>query len=525
MSRRKSLLTVLSLLAAGLAAGVAYRLAGGPIERPAGVGREALLDVAEGQIPDDIGSDRVDNVKMTIEDCTDLGGKALKVVFASPDAFGDRQARVQDWRGFESLRLDAFNPGREDIHLTLTIRHKGTKNYQTRVDLPVVLKPGRNSVGLPIDRMANVNGSAPDLSEVGKWYFGLESPKAPTFYLGSVWLAKAIASQEGASESHGTSPATKMATRVRAGKMPPIAKPVMFDTPEADAILSALQVFPPESPWNTDISDWPVHPNSRNIVTAIGVNKPFRYNPDMGFILVPPSQKKVTVKIVGDAKLFDKGPFPVPDNMPIEGWPVAYQMFRGVKNPILGDAQRDKLNEGGDRHAIVVDPVNRMLYEFYQARKTDSGWAAAWASVLDLKSSRPPPAGWMSCDAAGLPIFPAVVRYDELQRGMVQHAMRVTVKNSRRAYVAPATHFASRQTDPNLPRMGERLRLRSDYDISSFSPAVQAILKGLKKYGMFVADNGIDWAISVAPDPRIPSMHAEFRRIKGSAFEVVQPPD
>jgi hypothetical protein len=107
---------------------------------------------------------------------------------------------------------------------------------------------------------------------------------------------------------------------------------------------------------------------------------------------------------------------------------------------------------------------------------------------------------------------------------MVEHAMRVTVRRTRRAYVAPATHYASRLTDPNLPRMGERLRLKKDYNISGFSPEVQAILKGLKKYGMFVADNGIDWAISVAPDERIPNLHEELRKIKGSAFEVVEKP-
>ena len=216
----------------------------------------------------------------------------------------------------------------------------------------------------------------------------------------------------------------------------------------------------------------------------------------------------------------DQGPFPVPDNLPIEGWPVNY---RG-KNVTLDDVQRDKLHEGGDRHGIIVDPINRRLYEFYQALKTETGWQAAQASVFDLKSNRLRPEGWTSADAAGLPIFPAVVRYDELKRGVVGHAMRVTVRRTRRAYVHPATHYASRLTDPNLPRMGERIRLKQDYAIDGFSANVQAILKGLKKYGMFVADNGLDWDISVAPDPRIPPMHEELRRIKGSAFEVVESP-
>jgi hypothetical protein len=306
--------------------------------------------------------------------------------------------------------------------------------------------------------------------------------------------------------------------------MPSIQKPVLFNTPEADRILEALQVFPADNPWNEDVSRWPLHPNSKNIIASIGVDKPFRYNPDMSFVLVPADQKKIDVKIVTYPGESDKGPFPVPDSMPIEGWPAHYSRSVKLKKVTLEDVQRDRLKEGGDRHALVVDPVNRMLYEFYQARKTDDGWVAAQASIFDLKSNKLRPEGWTSADAAGLPIFPAVVRYDELQRGMVEHALRVTVRKTRRAYVHPATHYASRLTDPDLPRMGERLRLRQDFNVSGFSPPVQAILKGLKKHGMFVADNGIDWAISVAPDERIPDLHAELRKIKGSAFEVVESP-
>ena len=312
--------------------------------------------------------------------------------------------------------------------------------------------------------------------------------------------------------------------RIRAAKMPAITAPVMFNTPQADAILSALEVYPPDNAWNQVVEDWPLHPNSRKIVASIGANKPFRCNPDMGFVLVPPGQKRIDVKIVSYPDESDKGPFPVPDILPIEGWPVCALRDASYQGWTLDDMQRDKGNRGGDRHGIVVDPVNRVLYEFYQAKKTGGLWQAAQASVFDLKSNKLRPDGWTSADAAGLPIFPAVVRYDELKRGLVEHAMRVTVVRTRRAYIAPATHFASRQTNQDLPRMGERLRLRKDFDVSRFSPEVQAILKGLKKYGMFVADNGIDWAISVAPDPRIPNLHEELRRIKGSAFEVVVPP-
>lgn len=310
------------------------------------------------------------------------------------------------------------------------------------------------------------------------------------------------------------------AARIRAAKMPPITAPVLFNTPQADAICSALEVFPPDNPWNRRIDDWPLHPDSQSIVESIGVDKPLRYNPDMGFVLVPPDQPRIDVKIVDYPAESDAGPYPLPDNVPIEGWPGYFAQFQG-RAPSLEEVQR---GTGGDRHGIVVDPINRMLYEFFVLRRTDAGWQAAQASVFDLKTNRLRPVGWTSADAAGLPIFPAVVRYDELQRGIVEHAMRVTVRRTRRAYVAPATHYASRYTNLEYPRMGERLRLKADVDLRGFSPNVQTILRGLQQYGMFVADNGIEWAISVAPDPRIPPMHEELRRIKGSAFEVVVAP-
>lgn len=313
--------------------------------------------------------------------------------------------------------------------------------------------------------------------------------------------------------------------RVRKARMPTIDKPIMFDTPEADAILASLEVFPEDNPWNLVVEDWPLHPNSQKIVASVGANKPLRYNTDMGFVLVPPGQKKTDIKLVDYPDESDKGPYPLPDETPIEGWPANYKRNPKLKDTTLADVQRDKLMENGDRHGIVVDPTNRMLYEFYQLKKTDGGWQAACEATFDLKSNKPRPDGWTSSDAAGLPIFPATVRYDELKRGMVEHAMRVTVVNTRRAYVYPATHFASRKTDENLPRMGERIRLRKDFDVSKFTPEVQAILKGLKKYGMFVADNGIDWAISCTPDERIPVLHDELRKVKGSDFEVVVAPE
>jgi hypothetical protein len=519
-----------------------------------------LLHVGKGQIPPDTGQD--DKTKMEIvDDVPDLGGKALKVPFAPGDSFGSRSGAKQNWKRYAVLRFDVVNTAKTPITLELNVLHGRTTSFQTRVVHPIKLQPGKNEVKIGTDELANVNGSAPDLARVSKWYIGDSESKAPTLYFGDIYLeggdapagipspggfvpgsplvgyrvkgkvgaldvdltvtpflAGAPAGGAAAAPAAHADPARL--ARIKAAKMPKIDKPILFDTPEADAMVSALEVFPPDNPWNLVVEDWPLHSNSKNIIASIGPGKPFRYNPDMGYVLVPPDQPKINLKTVEYPGESDKGPFPIPDNTPIEGWPVGY---RG-KDVTLEDVQRNKLNERGDRHALVVDPVNRMLYEFFVMRKADGGWQAAQASVFDLKSNKLRPDGWTSSDAAGLPIFPATVRYDELKRGMVEHAMRVTVVKTRREYVYPATHYASRLTSENLPRMGERIRLKRDFDVSGFTPEVQAILKGLKKYGMFVADNGIDWAISVAPDPRIPVMNEELRKIKGSDFEVVQPP-
>ena len=204
--------------------------------------------------------------------------------------------------------------------------------------------------------------------------------------------------------------------------------------------------------------------------------------------------------------------------------PRFFRRSDDYRTATLDSVQRDLQNLGGDRHAIVVDPSAGLLYEFYALLKTDTGWEAKQASIFDLKSNRSRPDGWTSSDAAGLPLCPAVVRWDELKRGRIDHALRVTVKRTRRAYVAPATHFASSLTDPDLPRMGERLRLRATFDTTRFSPEARTILTALQRYGMIVADNGIEWAISVTPDERIPVLHDELRRVKGADFEVVTAP-
>jgi hypothetical protein len=303
-------------------------------------------------------------------------------------------------------------------------------------------------------------------------------------------------------------------------KMPEITEPVMFDTPEADAILAALQVFPPDNWWSRDISELPVHPDSEAMISSIGADKSLQYNLDMNFIIVPPDQKRVEVKILDYPDESDPGPFPVPDNAPIENWPLSRnENLEALPRPgqTLEEFQREAK---GDRHLILVDPVNGKIHEFWQAKRTDEGWQASNAATFDLLTGAPRPEGWTSSDAAGLPVFPAVVRYDECERGMVGHAMRFTVRRTRREYVLPATHWASRSQDPAHPRMGERFRLKKDFDVSGFPPHVQAILKGLKKHGMFVADNGSDWWMSIAPDRRLQGLEA-LHRVKGSDFEVV----
>ena len=303
---------------------------------------------------------------------------------------------------------------------------------------------------------------------------------------------------------------------------PSITAPILFDTPEADRILSALQVFPADNPWNETIANRPVDPKSAAIVRRIGGDLPLGFNLDMNFVIVPPGQPRVPVRVLLYPQESDPGPFPIPDTAPIENWPLAHnEDARALPKPGMTLAQFQR-GGSGDRHLIVVDSQNGRLHEFWQARRTDEGWQASQASTFDLTSNQLRPERWTSADAAGLPIFPAVIRYDEVSRGLVRHAMRVTVRRTRRAYVYPARHFASPDTDPSLPRMGERLRLRRDFDVTGFPPHAQAILRGLQQYGMLVADNGAPWLLSIAPDRRIEGLDS-LARVKGSDFEVVVP--
>lgn len=181
-------------------------------------------------------------------------------------------------------------------------------------------------------------------------------------------------------------------------------------------------------------------------------------------------------------------------------------------------------NGDGDRHVLVVDTGNCILYELFDAHpQPGGGWTAGSGAIFDLRANSLRPDGWTSADAAGLPILPGLVRYEEVQSGAISHALRFTARVTQRAYVWPARHYASSNTSPNVPPMGQRFRLKASFDTSPFSPEVRVILEALKRYGMFLADNGSDWYLSGAPDSRWDddTLVSELRRVKGSDFEAV----
>lgn len=489
--------------------------------------REYLVQPSAGKSTND--KDPDDQPAPQIVDEPAVGGKGLKVTFVPGGSIGQR-VRIYNWSPFERLRVKAFNPGAQAA-LELNIVHSGSTNYKTRVVVPVTLKKGTNDIVVELGALKNTDGSDPVLARVKRWYIAATDDKTPVIIFGDVLLesgATKDAPQESPDAENRQAYKIRInqerLDRIKAAKPPKFTKPVQFDAPEAGKILEALEVFPADNPWNSPVDDWPVHPDSKAIIASIGPAKPLRYNPDMGFVLVPPTQQPVEVKLNDNSEESDPGPYPVPVSVPIEGWPAQFKRDPELKNLTLDDVQRGKPDLESDRHAIIVDPVNRKLYEFYRLTKTDNGWQADQASIFDLASNKMRPAEWTSADAAGLPIFPAVVRYDELQRGKIEHALRVTISKTRRAFVYPATHYASNNESEELPRMGERFRLRKDFNTSKFSAEVRTILEALKVYGMMNADNGIDWAISVAPDERIPVLHEELRKVKGSDFEVVTPP-
>ena len=264
-------------------------------------------------------------------------------------------------------------------------------------------------------------------------------------------------------------------------------------------------VFPASNAWNERVDSLPVAANSTAVVNAIGATH--HLHADFGSGLWEGSPIGIPVTVVGKATPrsrvtfdyadeSDKGPYPIPAGVRIEG--------------------------GSDRHAILVDRDACRLYELYALQRTATGWHAGSGAIWNLRSNRLRPAGWTSADAAGLPILPGLARYDEVAHGQIDHALRFTVAQTRRAYVWPARHDASSLTDPPLPPMGLRLRLKAGFDISRFPRQARIVLRALQQYGMIVADNGSSWFITGAPDPRWSNdqLHT-LGQVPGSAFQVV----
>lgn len=271
-------------------------------------------------------------------------------------------------------------------------------------------------------------------------------------------------------------------------------------------------VFPASNAWNQRVDRLPVAADSARIVASIGVDDTLHADFGSGLWEGGPIGIPITVVRGTQPKLrvafeyadeSDKGPYPIPRNVAIEGG----------------------RNADGDRHALIVDRDRCRLYELFALRPTaGGGWRAGSGAIFDLRSNKLRPAGWTSADAAGLPILPGLARYEEVARGRIDHALRFTVSRTRRAYVWPARHYASNDTSPALPPMGLRLRLKKSYPIASFPRQARIVLQALKEYGLIVADNGSDWYVSGAPHPKWSNdqLHA-LHRVPGSAFEVVEP--
>ena len=290
---------------------------------------------------------------------------------------------------------------------------------------------------------------------------------------------------------------------------------VIADSPDGTIppTIGNCSIFPADNIWNTPVDTLPLDPNSAAYINTIGADAIVHADFGSGLweggpigiplLEVAGSQPKVTIRFNPDgyADESDPGPYPVPTAAPIEG-----------------GADSD-----GDRHVLVLEKDNCVLYELYRAfPQTDGSWLVDSSARYDLNSHALRPDTWTSADAAGLPILPGLVRYDEVDSGEIRHAIRFTVPQTRRAYVWPARHFASSRTGENYPPMGQRFRLRADYDISGFSAPTQVILRALKTYGMILADNGSAWYISGAPDERWDNdvLH-ELDVVTGSDFEAV----
>jgi hypothetical protein len=267
-------------------------------------------------------------------------------------------------------------------------------------------------------------------------------------------------------------------------------------------------ILPADNPLNEEVAGLPESANSQSYIESIGLSAhlhpDFGNNPSYGipFVVVGPEQPKVPIKFTAFKSESDPGPYPVPAGAPIEG---------GGKHG------------KGDKHVLVVQEGSCMLYELYKAVDTKKGWKALSGATFDLRSDALRPEGWTSADAAGLPIFPLLARYPEVAAGAIDHALRVTVPSSQRGYIHPATHFASSSSDPSLPPMGLRLRLKADYPLTAFSGQSLIIMEALKRYGLIVADNGSPWYITGAPSAGWNETSLEqLKSVPGSAFEAVE---
>jgi hypothetical protein len=277
------------------------------------------------------------------------------------------------------------------------------------------------------------------------------------------------------------------------------------------AVLAGCPVFPADNHWNLRVDRLPVLTNSDAIVRSIGAGEHMHADFGSGryqgapigipYATVPRRRRGVPVSFqyAGES---DRGRYPIPRRVPVEG----------------GRAS------DGDRHVIVVDRSRCRLNELFDAHplKGGSRWRAGSGAIFNLRSNRLRPRGWTSADAAGLPILPGLARYPEVRRGRIDHALRFTASETRRAFIYPARHFASNLTDPDLPAMGQRLRLKAGFDISRFPRQSRIVLRALKRYGMILADNGSSWYVSGAPsrgwdNDDLHSLHD----VPGSAFEVV----
>lgn len=317
------------------------------------------------------------------------------------------------------------------------------------------------------------------------------------------------------------------------GTLPVVTNAILFNTSNADAVVSAMQVFPVTNPWNECVSNRPVLVNSDAMMAQINADVGsshwvLKLFPEMNFVLVPDNQPLVTFNFNGgypdqsdlNGGTFPAGLYPIPTNLPVEGWPTQ------VGGETL--LQDQTIDDGGDRHAIMVQPGAGFFYESWRTLHVPANWEATNGAIFNLKTNGLRLDGRTSGDAAGFPMFPALVRFDECERGLVEHAMRLVVVHSRSEHIYPATHDAGSRSasQTNYPAMGQRLRLKAGYVIpANWTKEEKAVALGLKKYGAMVADNSSSFfSISITPDDR---WGTAFDDLAGAGiaitnFEVVQ---